>query len=259
MKGIITKDLLGLKQVGLTMGLLMLFYIFLGFISMKDSGGGISYFSIMALVINVMVPLSCAGYDEQCDWDSFGASLPVSKNKIVVCRYIVGLMVICFTTLVVLIANLIMAALGGTAAGVAGYIVPILVSVYYIALMTPISYKFGVQKSRFIVIAVMIVRRRGIACVFRRDRFAGGCTGCSRDDRRDGHSGGGLRPVDARQHQDLQQERAVRFLWQNDNAIHAAGLFGTCCADGVVLVIYWLNIEFALGFGAGLPSKISSS
>ena len=157
MKGIITKDLLGLKQVGLTMGLLMLFYIFLGFISMKDSGGGISYFSIMALVINVMVPLSCAGYDEQCDWDSFGASLPVSKNKIVVCRYIVGLMVICFTTLVVLIANLIMAALGGTAAGVAGYIVPILVSVYYIALMTPIIYKFGVQKSRFIVIAVMIV------------------------------------------------------------------------------------------------------
>lgn len=157
MKGIITKDLLGLKQVGLTMGLLMLFYIFLGFISMKDSGGGISYFSIMALVINVMVPLSCAGYDEQCDWDSFGASLPVSKNKIVVCRYIVGLMVICFTTLVVLIANLMMAALGGTAAGVAGYIVPILVSVYYIALMTPIIYKFGVQKSRFIVIAVMIV------------------------------------------------------------------------------------------------------
>ena len=157
MKGIITKDLLGLKQVGLTMGLLMLFYLFLGFMSGNDSGGGMSYFSIMALVINVMVPLSCAGYDEQCDWDSFGASLPVSKNKIVICRYIVNLMVMCFTTFVVFVANMLFAAFGGSTAGVLSYVIPVIVSVYYIAIMTPIIYKFGVQKSRFIVIAIMIV------------------------------------------------------------------------------------------------------
>ena len=157
MKGIITKDLLGLKQVGLTMGLLMVFYLFLGFMSMKDSDGGMSYFSIMALVINVMVPLSCAGYDEQCGWDSFGASLPVSKNQIVACRYIVGLIVMGFTTLVVLAANLVFEAFGGTPTGILGYLIPILVTVFYIAIMTPIIYKFGVQKSRFIIIAVMLV------------------------------------------------------------------------------------------------------
>lgn len=157
MKGIITKDLLGLKQVGLTMGILMLFYLFMGFMSMKDSGDGVSYFSIMALVINVMVPLSCAGYDEQCGWDSFGAALPVSKSKIVACRYIVNLLVMGFTTLVVFLANMIFMAFGGTPTGLLGYLVPILITIFYISIMTPIIYKFGVQKSRFIIIAVMIL------------------------------------------------------------------------------------------------------
>lgn len=157
MKGIITKDLLGLKQVALTMGILMLFYLFMGFMSLKDSDGGMSYFSIMALVINVMVPLSCAGYDEQCDWDSFGASLPVSKGKIVACRYIVNLLVMGFTTLVVFVANIVFAAFGGTPTGILGYLIPILITVYYVSIMTPIIYQFGVQKSRFIIIAVMIL------------------------------------------------------------------------------------------------------
>ena len=156
MKGIITKDLLGLKTVAITMGMLMVFCLFLGFMS-GDNGGGMSYFSIMALVLNVMVPISCAGYDEQCDWDSFGAALPVSKNKIVICRYIVGLIAMCFTSLVVFVSNLLSAALGGSHAGVLSYLIPLILSSIYIAIMIPLIYKFGVQKSRFIVIAVMIV------------------------------------------------------------------------------------------------------
>ena len=157
MKGLITKDLLTLRQVALTMGLLMVFYLFLGFMNLKDSNGGMMYLSIMAMVINIMVPLSCAGYDEQCDWDVFGASLPVSKSKIVACRYLVNLMVMAFTTLVVFVANMIFAAFGGTPTGILGYLVPILLTVMYVAIMTPVIYKFGVQKSRFIIIAVMIL------------------------------------------------------------------------------------------------------
>ncbi len=157
MKGIITKDLLGLRQVALTMGLLMVFYLFLGFMGMNSSGGGMGYLSVMALVINVMVPLSCAGYDEQCGWDQFGASLPVSRKQIVICRYIVNLLVIAFTTLVMLAGNILFAAFGGEASGIAAYLLPIVFSLIYIAIMIPIIYQFGVQKSRFIVIAVMIL------------------------------------------------------------------------------------------------------
>ena len=157
MKGLITKDLLGLKQVALTMGVLMVFYLFLGFMSMKDASGGMMYLSIMALVINIMVPLSCAGYDEQCGWDQFGASFPVSRGQIVLSRYIVNLLVICFTTLVVIVGDMIFAAFGGNPAGVAGYIVPIIVSLVYISIMNPIIYKFGVQKSRIIVMVVFLL------------------------------------------------------------------------------------------------------
>ncbi len=168
MKGLITKDLLGLRQVALTMGLLMVFYLFLGFMNMKDSGG-MMYFSIMALVVNVMVPLSCAGYDEQCGWDQFGASLPVSKNQIVLSRYLVCLLVIGFSTLVILAGNLIFAVLGGIPSGAAGYLLPIIGSLIYIAIMNPIIYKFGVQKSRIIVMAVFLVPSMlvaGISMIF---------------------------------------------------------------------------------------------
>ena len=165
MKGLITKDLLGLKQVALTMGFLMVFYLCLGFMNMKDSGGGMMYFSIMAMVLNVMVPLSCAGYDEQCGWDQFGASFPVSKNQIVASHYIVNLLVIGFTTLVMIVGNIIFAAFGGSASGIFGYLIPIIVSMIYIAIMTPIIYKFGVQKSRFIVIAVFLVPAMLIAAL----------------------------------------------------------------------------------------------
>ena len=157
MKGVITKDLLSLKQVALTMSILMMFYLFLGFMSMKNSDGSMSYFSIMALVINVMVPLSCAGYDEQCGWDQFGAALPVSKNQIVACRYLVNLMVMGFTTLVVFVGNMIFMACGGNASGPETYVIPIVLSLFYVAIITPIIYKFGVQKSRIIVIAAMLL------------------------------------------------------------------------------------------------------
>ncbi len=157
MKGLITKDLLTLRQVALTMGLLMVFYLFLGFMNLKDSNGGMMYLSIMAMVINIMVPLSCAGYDEQCGWDQFGASLPVSKNQIVASRYIVNLLVIGFTTFVVIAGNIIFCALGGNSSGMIGYSVPVIVSLVYISIMNPIIYKFGVQKSRIIVMAVFLI------------------------------------------------------------------------------------------------------
>ena len=157
MKGIITKDLIALRQVALTMGILMVFYLFLGFMNMGNSDGSMSYLSIMALVINVMVPLSCAGYDEQCGWDVFGASLPLSRNQIVACRYLVNLIIIGFTTLVVFIGNLIFMAFGCHSMGFEAYLIPIVISLFYIALITPIIYRFGVQKSRFIVIAVMLL------------------------------------------------------------------------------------------------------
>ncbi len=165
MKGIITKDLLALKQVAATMSLLMVFYVFLGFMSMNESGGSISYLSIMALVINVMVPLSCAGYDEQCGWDQFGASLPVSKNNIVACRYIVNLIIICFTSAVVFAGNMIFMAFGGNASGLEAYIIPIVLSMLYIALINPIIYKFGVQKSRILIIAAILVPSMLIAAL----------------------------------------------------------------------------------------------
>ena len=157
MKGFIIKDLLGLKQIALTIGALMVFYLAMGMMQPGDGGGSFNCFSVMAVVVNIMVPLTCAGYDEQCEWDSFGAALPIGRNKIVAARYLVDLIVMGFTTFAVFVSNMIYGLLGGHYGGAISYLMPIVVSAVYISVMTPIIYKFGVQKSRFLLIAICML------------------------------------------------------------------------------------------------------
>ena len=67
--------------------------------------------------------------------------------------------------LFVFVSNLLSAALGGSHAGVLSYLIPLILSSIYIAIMIPLIYKFGVQKSRFIIIAVMILPSMLIAAL----------------------------------------------------------------------------------------------
>ena len=51
----------------------------------------------------------------------------------------------------------VLALVGGNASGPETYVIPIVLSLFYVAIITPIIYKFGVQKSRIIVIAAMLL------------------------------------------------------------------------------------------------------
>ena len=153
MKGLVYKDLLALKQSMMTTAAIMVLYIVMGIMSSDGS----TLFCVMAGVMNMMIPLTCAAYDEQCGWDSFGNALPVSRTKTVLARYCTGMVVMLATLLLVAAAQVIMMFTGNSAMDWSVYIAVVLISLQINAVMNPIVYKFGVQKSRFVMIAVFLV------------------------------------------------------------------------------------------------------
>lgn len=156
MKGLIRKDLLGLRQMAITMLLLGGFYVALGAMNYRD-GGMTNYFPMLAMIVTMMIPLTCGGFDEQCDWDSFGNALPVSRTQVVAARYLVTLIVMAFTGALAVLSVLVYRWLFHTQGNAADCAIPLVIAILYASISHPVVYKFGVNKARYITIALMIL------------------------------------------------------------------------------------------------------
>lgn len=150
MKGLVYKDLIAIKTSIMPMIFLMAIFIVTGIIS----GTGAMSFTIMAAVLNMMIPLTCAGYDEQCGWNVFGTALPVSRTKMVLARYMTGMTILLSNLLIILVVDIIMFAAYGQPTALSHYGIIATLSLFTNALMNPVIYKFGVHIGS-IIIAVM--------------------------------------------------------------------------------------------------------
>ncbi|MCI8554753.1 MAG: ABC-2 transporter permease [Clostridiales bacterium] len=156
MLGLLRKDF-SLLKAQLRFYLIALLMIIL-FLCVSDVGtviAGIPAFFALMLSIN------CFAYDEQCHFDKLAATLPVSRRGMVCARYLYGGIVTLAASLLALgaeagarlmrrlpvnLPDLLLQA----AAGIG-------VSLLIIAILYPAVYKFGVQKSRIIVVIVILV------------------------------------------------------------------------------------------------------
>lgn len=157
MKGLIYKDLLSLKQVAATIGLLAVFYIVLGYMNHGSDGGMVNYFPMLAMIVSLMVPLNCAGFDEQCDWDSFGNALPVNRRQMVMARYGACLTVTVIAALIAVVMDIVYHFAFGMPLRVLELCYPLILSLLYLSVSLPIIYKFGANKARLIIVLVMVV------------------------------------------------------------------------------------------------------
>lgn len=158
MKGLIYKDLFLLKQVIVSMAFISVFYLMLGYVG----GGEVNYFPMMAMIINMMASYACSGYDERCDWDSFGCSLPVSRIQIVISRYITNILLIIATSVLVVASEIFYMAVYGWDINLYEMFSSIVGSMLMISIINPITYKFNVNKSRIIAASMFFVV--GVLC-----------------------------------------------------------------------------------------------
>lgn len=157
MTGLLMKDLLNLKRTLLGMLGLMAIY---GVVFSALMGDASSFLSSMLTVIFITVTVSSFSYDALVRWDRYALSLPVSRQDLVASKYLLAV---------------VLAAVGAIAAFAMGVIMGLfhhdlvleelglstVISVggglLIVAILLPLIFKFGVEKSRLMLIGVVLI------------------------------------------------------------------------------------------------------
>ncbi len=155
MKGLIIKDFINMKKNFKILSAIALLYGFMAFI-MENAG----YFNSMFTLVFAMLTLSAYSLDEMAKWEGYALTMPISKNDVVQGKYLFMLMLTFVglainSGLAVLInivtkAERVTAGVGGSALGAA-------IVILFYSISIPIITKYGVEKSRFIIIAIYML------------------------------------------------------------------------------------------------------
>ncbi|MFZ3071141.1 MAG: ABC-2 transporter permease [Anaerolineaceae bacterium] len=163
MKGLILKDFFNLKGQFRFYLFFIFIFIMLSFIDedMNTLGG------VIALVC-AMIPITAMGLDEKNNWDKFALTLPIGRKDLVLSKYYLGL-------LCAVIGSIISFFLMGIRNGFSQTtldttIVLFAVSLFYLSLMLPLMFKFGVEKGRISMLLIAFLP--AIAISFLASRFS---------------------------------------------------------------------------------------
>jgi ABC-2 type transport system permease protein len=157
MTGLLIKDLLNLRRTILSLLGLMVVY---GVVFSMMMDGSASFFSSMLAVLFITVTVSSFSYDALARWDRYALSLPVSRRDLVASKYLLAV---------------VMAAMGAIVAFAMGYVmmffrhtlvvkelllstaVSIGVGLLIVSILLPLIFRFGVEKSRLMLVGVVLV------------------------------------------------------------------------------------------------------
>ena len=162
MKGIVIKDLLTLKS---SMKTVVLIVILFGFMGAKS---GSAYMSTFASVYAAILPMTCMAFDERSRFNRYAVIMPVNSRDIVLSKYVVGLILaVAATVVAVAMTALSGGSIGETVAA------SIAIPMVYHSILLPLMFKFGVEKSRIIVLAGVVVPAVGISFLEESGRLSG--------------------------------------------------------------------------------------
>lgn len=149
MSGLVYKDMINLKQQWKSYLLILVFWGGLSVVQKNPYFFGGMFSIYMSIIL-----LTACGYDEKAGWDKYALTMPVSRNRIVLSKYVLGLLLD--------ILGFVTAAIFFIAAGtplqemMVGQCIFQTISLFLLAIQLPITFKFGVEKARTSVAVVML-------------------------------------------------------------------------------------------------------
>lgn len=152
MSGLLLKDLYILKKYGKTMVALILFFSLFAAFS-KDAG----FLSGMIIFVGTTMAINSFSYDDLSKWQSFALAMPVKRRTVVLAKYLFTLILAVGSTLFSVVLNVILGLVRRNIAldsilPVAGIMLGLVLFIN--AIILPLIYKFGVEKSRLLMIVV---------------------------------------------------------------------------------------------------------
>ena len=167
MMGLVLKDLYVMKSMGRSYLLMFGIFAFMSLLGLYD---GVSFVSFLMVMMLIMMPINTFAYDEQAKWDRFAAATPAGRKGVVAGKYL-------FSALL-LVAGLILCAglqVGMYALDLHGddsladmllaAVLSISLGGILNAVLLPLLFKFGTQKSRIFLIISVGVGTGGIVAL----------------------------------------------------------------------------------------------
>lgn len=151
MTGLVLKDFMLMKKNALYIAVVILF-----FAGIYGSMGGDSFVSFFVSVMVVSILISTMSYDEFYHWDRYAAILPLSRRRIVGAKYLTALLLFGMGGLISLgisVAVQLFQGRGFFMDDLALVAIGPLVGMLGAAVILPCYYRFGAQKSRFVMLA----------------------------------------------------------------------------------------------------------
>lgn len=149
MIGLVYKDLMVMKKTLLIYGLITVVY---GYLDIANEQTGMMF--AVVLIISAMVPVSALAYDERSNWDKVVNTTPLSRKEVILAKYLLALQLTAVSALAVFVIYLFKPGMSLTT-NIATAAVMALMAMVYQALLLPVMIKFGSEKGRLIMMAVM--------------------------------------------------------------------------------------------------------
>ena len=150
MIGLIAKDMIQMKRMLKTFAAIMLLYVVLG--AVQGSSGIVVTLGVM---ICVMAGLSSLSMDEHGKWNQYALTLPYSRSQLVVAKYMMLSLLAGIMAAFTMVADVVIGRGISSSTAETGLVV-IVGSLFTIALELPFMYKFGIERGRYIMLAVFL-------------------------------------------------------------------------------------------------------
>ena len=148
MLGLLIKDLINVRKQAIWYAAVVVVFAVLSVV-LKNG----SFSAAIGILLTISVPLTAAAYEERDGWPKFVAASGLPRAAVVAEKYVLGLLFWLLSAAVYVAAYFIM----GAEDGAVEFVLPVCLPLIVLAAVMPLVIKFGVEKARAYMIAVVVV------------------------------------------------------------------------------------------------------
>lgn len=150
MKNLILKDIIMMKQI-----VKVILFFILVWVGVSVFIKSMEFVAGLSVMLVIFIPINIISFDEKSKWNKYALTMPVSPKDIVVSKYVEGIGIGFIGAVLGIVVGLILRADPITLliSWAANFGVGILMQ----SILFPLIFKYGVEKSRMIFIALIIL------------------------------------------------------------------------------------------------------
>lgn len=171
MKAMLYADWLNFRQSIRSMLFILLVFAFTAF-----AWGKTMFFIMIVVMLSILLPATLCASDQAYGWDKLSLSLPILRREVVQSKYLLGLLV----NLMLLLLAAAMTAVNSLVQPSTSMIenmlslfVGELISLLLMGVMFAVTFRFGAEKSRYILIGVVWIPILVMAAIVKLDIIPG--------------------------------------------------------------------------------------